>query len=124
MSKWSSHVELREENGEVRAYKTNTTFNREIEIPSFPREGVDMQEWMGFMSLDALEAFRQFYTDKWTWDEDDERYRRVLDVVEPEIDKRADQVSLTPHQRAMAQQQGRVTFDLAHIRQMQDRRNG
>ena len=122
MSAWSRHIELRQESGETKAYRTSD--GREIPIPNSPREGVNMKEWMDNMSLDALEAFLQALWDRWTWDTGTDSDVALAKRVELEIDKRATQVGLSPHQKAMAQQQGRVTFDATHIRQMQDPRNG
>ena len=116
MSVWASQVELRDESGEVRAYRTQD--GREISIPKFPRPDVSLQEWMDFMSLDALEAFRQVYMDKWTWETDNDDYRLLVDRVASEIDSRA---ARTSNPQA---QQGQTTFDLEHIRQMTDPRNG
>ncbi len=117
MSAWASQVELRDESGEVKAYRAED--GREIPVPEFPKPQADVQEWMDFMSLDALEAFRQVYVDKWTWEADNDDYLLLVERVSAEIDWRASQVHLQPQA-----QQGRTTFDLEHIRQMTDSRNG
>ncbi len=76
---------------------------------------------MNFMSLDALEAFRQALWDKWTWDTGTDADVALARRVEAEIDKRAEQATgVLPPQ----QQQGRTIFVAEHLRQMQDRRNG
>lgn len=123
MSKWSDEVELRREGDKVRAYKTKGD-KREISIPDPPGPNTDINEWLAFLSLDALEAARQFYWDRWTWDEGSPEYRDLVALLESAIEERATQVALSPHQRAMAQQQGTTTLDLTHVFQMQDRRNG
>ena len=123
MSKWADEVELRRESDKVRAYKTKGD-KREISIPDPPGPNTDIDEWLAFMSLDALEAARQFYWDRWTWEEAATEYRDLVALLESAIEERATQVALSPHQRAMAQQQGTTTLDLTHLHQMQDRRNG
>lgn len=124
MSMWSERVEIREESGRVRAYNTST--GREITVPNFPKEGADLREWLSFMSLDAMEAFRQVYQDKWTWDDNSEENRRVLDCVADAIDSRVHQLDGNIRKMGLKPQaqQGRVTVDLARRAQAMDRRNG
>ena len=87
MSFWANEIELREESGSIRAYRTRD--NREIPIPSFPRPTVDMFEWLTYLSTDALEAARQYYLDHWTWDTNEERYLVLVAHIASEIDERA-----------------------------------
>jgi len=71
-------VELREENGTIRAYHAD---GREIPIPSYPKSGTNTSEWLRGLSPAALEAARMYYMDKWTWDEDSEKYRFLVDLI-------------------------------------------
>ena len=114
MSAWSKYVELREEDGKVRAFRTNyTTIRwREIKIPDWPKDGVNIREWLDFLSLYELEAFRQFYLDKWIWETGDAGQARMIALVENTIDE------ASPGHPDSPLQQGRTTFDLKHIRQM------
>ena len=72
-------IELREENGVMRAFREHG--GREIPIPSYPRVGTDMSEWLGGLTPAALEAARIYYTDKWIWDEDLEKYHFLVDAI-------------------------------------------
>lgn len=120
MSSWSKYVELREEEGKVRAFRTGYTTlgKREIQIPNWPRDGVNIREWLDFLSLYELEAFRQFYLDKWTWETGDAEQARMISLVKNTIDQ------AVPGHPDSPLQQGRTTFDLKHIRQMSHRRYG
>jgi hypothetical protein len=71
-------IELREENGTIRAHRGD---GREVPIPSYPKSGTDMSEWLGGLSPAALEAARMYYMDKWTWDEGLEKYRFLVDAI-------------------------------------------
>ena len=75
-----SNVELREERGELRAFRKSD--GREIPIPSYPAPHVDIQEWMDKLSPDALEAAKLYYQDKWTWDDNAEKYRLLVTLIE------------------------------------------
>jgi hypothetical protein len=115
MSKWSDQIELREESGEVRALRVSD--GSRISIPKFPKPTADMNEWLYGLSLDALEAARQYYQDHWTWEDDATRYRLLVDRIASHINMRV--VSLKS-----PLQQGRTTLDLTRIAQQQDRTNG
>ena len=111
-------IELREENGKLKAYRPD---GREIPIPSFPKAYTDSSKWLGGLSTDVLEAARQFYLDKWTWDDANEDYRILVDLIER-------------HQRLRTQlqqplsQMGNTTLDLSPMavpfRQMTSRSHG
>lgn len=73
-------LELRDVNGVTRAFRVDTGV--EIDIPSFPRPSVDQDEWVTKLSPAALEAARLYYTDKWTWDDDSEKYRDLVSLIE------------------------------------------
>jgi len=72
-------VELREESGKVRAYGED---GRYIPIPSLPKEGVNIGDWLSGLSPKALEAARMFYSDKWMWESDNEKYREMVALIE------------------------------------------
>lgn len=74
------NVELREENGELHAYRKSD--NREIPIPSYPKPHVDIQEWLRGLSPWALEAARLYYHELWAWDDDAEKYRLLVELIE------------------------------------------
>jgi hypothetical protein len=83
MSRWSNEIELRDENGTMHAYSVRN--NREIPIPKYPKQNADMFAWLTNLSLDELEAARQYYLDRWTWDEDSERYAALVALVASEL---------------------------------------
>ena len=126
MSGWANHIEIRQENGEYRA--TRTDDGMEIQIPSWPKPGADIEDWLSFMPLDSLEAFRQVYWDKWTWDSDKPEYRDMAALVESHIASRvaqlpASRVRTAGGLREQERQKNRRPSP-EHLKQMQDRRNG
>ena len=122
MSTWASEVELREENGTMRAYRIRD--NREIPIPKYPKPGADMHEWLVHLSMDELEAARQFYLDKWTWDEDSERYPALVALVASELSFRLPWPPGTPGGLRDKERVARVVLDMANRIQKNDRRSG
>ena len=113
MRSWAKHIELREESGKVKAYRVSDGL--QIFIPALPSRIEQLKDWLNYMSIDALEASRQFYQDQWNWDDDSSDINAIIESLEDEIQNR-----LMP--RPM--QQDRTTLDFTHIRQRQDRRNG
>ncbi len=87
MSDWSDHIELRGEN-DVKAFRTSD--GREIPIPKlFPLEfrktGNGLAEWIDHLTLDELEAARQFYWDRWNWESGLESDRHLSNLLETKI---------------------------------------
>jgi hypothetical protein len=85
MSDWSDHIELRGRD-EVKAFRTSD--GREIPIPTIPNEfrktGNGLAEWLDHLTLDELEAARQFYWDRWNWKsglESDRHLSNLLDTT-------------------------------------------
>ena len=72
-------VELREENGKVRAYDAK---GKEVRIPSFPHSKADLNEWLRGCSPSVLEAARLYYHDKWLWDSGEDKYRDLVRDIE------------------------------------------
>jgi hypothetical protein len=72
-------VELREENGKVRAYDAK---GKEVRIPSFPKSKASLNEWLHGCSPRVLEAARLYYHDKWLWDSGDDKYRDLVRDIE------------------------------------------
>ncbi len=84
---WSDRIELRGTGDDVRAFRT--TDGREIPIPKFPEESnKDFVEWIQYLSLDELEAARQFYMDHWNWETGNPDDRWISDVIGSELDRR------------------------------------
>lgn len=114
MSKWSNKIELREENGIMRAFRTRD--GREVPIPKFPKPDVDMVEWLVHLSLDDLEAARQYYIDRWTWDSNEPRYLDLVALIVSEIAERHPLPDKLAGVTNTLQQQlddwGRTTLDL------------
>lgn len=82
-----SDIRLYEENGSVRAFRARDGW--EIPIPKFPEETTDIGEWLNKLSSDALEAARLCYQDRWTWDDDSDKYRVLVAYIASELDFRA-----------------------------------
>ena len=110
MSGWSGEIELREANGYLRAFRTKD--GREIYIPKFPEPGTNVSEWLEYLSIDCLEAARQYYQDKWTWDDASDKYRVLVAYIASELDSRISQT-------AMSAGQARTILDI-----LKNRRNG
>jgi hypothetical protein len=91
-------IRLYEENGVIRAFRASDDW--EIPIPKFPQENTDMGEWLDGLSLDALEAARLYYQDRWTWDDASDKYLVLVAYIASELDS-----------RASLQKQGRTTLD-------------
>lgn len=72
-------IELREENGKMRAYDAK---GKEVRIPSFPTAKADLNEWLHGCSPSVLEAARQYYYDKWLWDSGEDKYRDLVRDIE------------------------------------------
>jgi len=72
-------IELREENGKVRAYNVKGEL---VPIPSFPHPKANMSEWLRGCSPSVLEAARLYYYDKWMWDSGEDKYRDLVEQIE------------------------------------------
>ena len=72
-------IELREENGIIRAYDAK---GEEVCIPSPPESEADLNKWLHACSPSVLEAARQYYYDKWLWDSGDIRHRDLAGHIE------------------------------------------
>ena len=103
MSGCPSEIELRGEGGHIRAFRIRD--GCEIYIPKFPEPGTDVSEWLEYLSIDALEASRQYYQDKWTWDDASDKYRVLVAYIASELDSRISQT-------AMSMSQGRTILDI------------
>jgi hypothetical protein len=91
MSGWSNRIELREENGIINAYNDD---EKQVAIRECPGSDAD-DEWFITWSFDELEAARQYYLDKWTWDEDLAEYKSFAETLETIINKLLHECSLT-----------------------------
>lgn len=84
MSDWSDHVELRGKDDNVKAFRT--TDGREVPIPKFLHENSnELFEWLEHLTLDELEAARQFYWDRWNWKSGLDSDRLLSNIIETKI---------------------------------------
>lgn len=103
MSDWSGRIELRNVGGETRAFRTSD--EREIPIPKLlPPElrktGNGLMEWLELLTLDELEAARQFYWDKWNWDSGLDSDRLLSGIIETKIHYRVYKLKMREQQMA------------------------
>lgn len=72
-------IELREENGKMRAYDAK---GKLVSIPSFPKSNTKLSDWLRGCSPSVLEAARLYYYDKWLWDSGETKYRDLVASIE------------------------------------------
>lgn len=72
-------IELREENGKVRAHDAK---GKLVSIPSFPKSDTNLNDWLRGCSPSVLEAARLYYYDKWLWDSGETKYRDLVRNIE------------------------------------------
>lgn len=118
-----SRIELREENGKLRAFREDGV---EISIPAPPTYPDMMNEWLRGLSLDVLDAARQFYFERWNWEtgcpKDLELHRLCETALNLRIGVLENRVRMV---RAWNERADRTTIDLLRkVEQQQDRSNG
>lgn len=78
----SSNIELREVKGTVRAFRLSD--GREIPIPTLPNDH-DFVDWAIYLTMDELEASRQYYLDRWNWESGKPLHRTISDGIALEM---------------------------------------